>query len=147
MSDPRSPPDDDPLGRAEAIPLSDERLRVDKRTVERTVATVRLRTKVKEVPVCETLRRERVEIERRPVDRIVDEPPATREEGGITIIPVVEEVLVRRFRVVEELHVRRQVEVVEIDETVTLRRQEADVDETDPSGEAMGTEASGTGDS
>ena len=115
------------------IPLAKERARVDVRASERTAATIRLRTREEEVPVAQTLRRERVEIERVPVDRLVDEPPAAREEGDVTVIPIVEEVLVKRFRVIEEVRLARRTETVEVNETVTLRRQEASVEEG-PSG-------------
>ncbi|WP_299822997.1 YsnF/AvaK domain-containing protein [uncultured Jannaschia sp.] len=125
MSDPTPPQHDDAT---ETIPVAQERLKVSKHETERLVATIRLRTHQEEVPVRETLRREHVDIERLPVDRIVDEPPATREEGDVTIIPIVEEVLVRRFRVVEELHVRRRSDTVKVEETVMLRRQDVQID-------------------
>ena len=115
----------------ETVSIAQERLSVETREVDRTAATIRLRTETEEVPVRQTLRREQVDIERRPVDRIVEEPPTIREDGDVTIIPVVEEVLVRRFRVVEELHVRRRDETVEVEETVTLRRQVAHIDTPD----------------
>uniref|UniRef100_UPI002625B84A hypothetical protein n=1 Tax=uncultured Jannaschia sp. TaxID=293347 RepID=UPI002625B84A len=55
-----------------------------------------------------------------------------REEGDVTIIPIVEEVMVRRYRIVEELHLRRRSETVEVEETVTLRRQDVQIDTADP---------------
>ena len=110
------------------VPLVEERLVVEKRAVERT-AIVQLRTREEDVRVNETLSREHVDVERVPLDLIVNEPPAIREEGDLTVIPIVEEVLVRRFRVIEELHLRRRVETVEVDETVTLRQQRVHIQE------------------
>lgn len=114
-----------------AVPVGEERLVVGTRDVERT-GTVKLRTREEEVPYSETLRHDRVEIERVPVDEIVDLAPAERQEGDVTVIPIVEEVLVKRFRVIEEVRLRRYVEVEEVSDTVTLRRQEAHVEEGDP---------------
>ncbi|WP_299656947.1 DUF2382 domain-containing protein, partial [uncultured Jannaschia sp.] len=88
MSDTTPPRRDEAI---ETVPVAQERLKVETREVERTVATIRLRTETEEVPIRETLRREQVDVERLPVDRIVDEPPAMREEGDVTIIPIVEE--------------------------------------------------------
>ncbi|WP_299843183.1 DUF2382 domain-containing protein [uncultured Jannaschia sp.] len=136
MSDPTPPPRDDAT---ETVPIAQERLKVSRQETERVAATIRLRTREEEVPVRETLRREQVDVERLPVDRIVDEPPAIREEGDVTIIPIVEEVMVRRFRIVEELHVRRRSETVEVEEIVTLRRQDVQIDTADPD---IGTSAS-----
>lgn len=115
----------------ETVPIVRERFKVEKREVEHTAATIRLRTEEDEILVRETLRRTQADIERLPVDRIVDVCPTMREEGDVTIIPIVEEVLVRRFRIVEELHVRRRSDTVEVEETVTLRRQVAHIQPAD----------------
>jgi stress response protein YsnF len=107
--------------------LAEERVVVSKRPTEARVTAVRLSTTETEVPVREELRQERAEVTRVPVDRIVDAPPETRVEDGVTIVPVVEEVMVRRFRVIEELHVAVVSETRAYSETLTLRRQEADI--------------------
>jgi stress response protein YsnF len=64
------------------------------------------------------------------VDRIFDEAPETRTEGGVTIVPVLEEVLFVEKRLVlkEELHIRRQATTETVEVPVTLRRQRAIVD-------------------
>ena len=117
------------------ILLGEERAVVGKVEVERVAARIGLRTHIEEVPVSELLRTESVKIERVAVDRIVAEPPATRVEDGVTIIPVVEEVLVRQFRIVEEIRLVRITDTSEHNETVALRRQEVVIDET--SGDAI----------
>ncbi len=73
------------------------------------------------------LDRYRVEVTRVPVERVVDEAPAARAEGDVTIIPVVEErlVTVKQLVLVEELHVRHILERVTVTKPVTLRRQRA----------------------
>ena len=53
---------------------------------------------------------EEVDIERVPVDRIVDGPVAVRSEGDTIIVPVMEEVVVvqKQLKVVEEVHIRKR---------------------------------------
>ena len=135
--DPGSGPAQVPLGgdgdTEQRIRVGAERAVIDKREVEHVGAHVRLRTHEDEIPFAEALRQERVEIERIPVGRVVDEAPKVRIEVGVTIVPVVEEVLVRMFRVVEEVRLSVVAETVEHRETVTLRQQEAIIDDV-PSG-------------
>src|SRR5687767_14289495 len=80
-----------PAGEEILIPRVEERLRVDKAELERTVSirkTVQQREEVVDVP----LLREDVEVERVPVNRVVTSSPGIRQEGDVTIIPVLEEV-------------------------------------------------------
>ena len=91
--------------------------------------TVRVSTVTREVEhtIDEVLANERVEVERVSVGRVVETVPDIREEDGVTIIPVVEEVVVveRRLILKEEIRiVRRRIEDRHV-ETVALRRQEA----------------------
>lgn len=76
-----------------------------------------------------------VDVERVPVDIVVDAPPEMRREGDVTIIPVVEERLVveKRLVLVEEIHIRQrtvfQKERVEAElrkQRVTVERINAD---------------------
>jgi stress response protein YsnF len=48
-------------------------------------------------------------VERVPVNRLVETEPQTRQEGDVTIIPIIEEVLVveKRLLLKEEIHIRR----------------------------------------
>jgi stress response protein YsnF len=73
------------------------------------------------------LARERAEIDRVPVGRQVDAVPAVRQEGDVTIIPIVEERLVveRRLFLKEEVRIRRVRTREKHQESVTLRYQEA----------------------
>ena len=110
------------------IPVGHERAVIEKSEIESVEALVRLRTYVEETSVVETLRVESVRIERVPMDRILSEAPVQRVEGDVTIVPVVEEVLVKQFRLVEEIRIVRHHETDEFAETVMLRRQEAIVE-------------------
>ena len=112
------------------IPLTTEELVVGTR--ERATGKVRVRTVVEtqEAWVDELLAREEVEIERRPIGRLVDEAPAVRQEGDLVIVPVLEEVLVveKRLRLAEEIVLRRVRREERRREPVVLRRGRAVVE-------------------
>jgi uncharacterized protein (TIGR02271 family) len=117
----------------ETLPVVEEELRVGKRAVER--GGVRIVRRLREQPVEETvnLREERVSVERRPVDRPVEEADlAAFREGTIEVTEMGEEVVVdKRARVVEEVVVNK--EVTEHAETVrdTVRRSDVEVEKVD----------------
>jgi uncharacterized protein (TIGR02271 family) len=120
----------DPEIHEERIALVEEEARIDKREV--VTGRVRIRTRVEEAEetVRGTLDEEVVEVKRVPVDRIVDAAPAVRQDGDVTIIPVMEEVLVVEKRLVlkEELHVRRRRTQESVEVPVTLRRERVEVE-------------------
>jgi uncharacterized protein (TIGR02271 family) len=113
-----------------AIPLVEEKLQVNKQTVE--TGRVRIRTIVDEhlARITEELERDDVSIERVPVNQEVTAVPRMREEGDVLIIPLVEEVVVveKRLVVREELRIHRNRKRERVDEAVRLRRMRADVE-------------------
>src|SRR3954447_380018 len=118
----------------ESIPIAEEELRVEKR--ETVTGRVRVRT---EVDTVEELARasldtETVEVQRVPIDRMVDTAPTVRTEGDVTIVPVVEEVVVveKRLLLKEELHIRRRRTTKDVEIPVTLRKQRAVVERLPP---------------
>ncbi len=118
----------------QTLELKAETLIVTKRTV--TGATVRVSTVTREVEqaVDERLDHELVDVERVPIGRVVEVVPEIREEDGVTIVPVVEEVVVveRRLVLKEEVRItRRRVQSRHV-ETASLRRQEAVVTRIGP---------------
>lgn len=118
------------------IPLAEERLIVRKEEVE--TGRVRVRTLVdeQETLVRETLTHAEVEVERVPIDRVVETVPPVREEDGVTIIPVVREVLVvqKQLILAEEVRLRRVTRTEEHAEPVLLRTQRATVEREEMSG-------------
>ena len=80
----------------------------------------------------ETLRHEDVVVERIPIGRIVDAPPAPRQDGDTWIVPIFEETLVleKRFLLKEEVHVIRTSRLEPFEQDVTLRAMQADVQRT-----------------
>ena len=114
------------------LPLSAEHVEVTRRKVVRSVVRVSTTTRTRDHLVEEPLAYERVDVQRVPVGRYVDAVPAIREEGDVTIMPVVEEVVVveRKLLLREEVHVRRVRTTEQHVETVRLREQDAVVTRT-----------------
>jgi stress response protein YsnF len=127
----------------EVIPIIEERLKTSKVTVE--TGRVRVRTVVDERQeiVRDQLMRDRVEVQRIPRNIEISEAPVVREEGDVTIIPVVEEVLVvqKKLMLVEEIHLHRSRSHEEFEQPVTVRVQRAVVERERDSGEEMPTQA------
>jgi uncharacterized protein (TIGR02271 family) len=118
--------------RETVIPLLEEQFSVAKRVVETARVRVSRVTHDHQQLVDELLNHEKVEVERVPVDRPIETMPSIRQEGDVTIIPVVEEVLkVERCLVLkEEVHIRRMKTTERHQEQVTLRKQEVLVSRT-----------------
>lgn len=110
------------------IPLAEEQLKVAKETVETGRVQLRNRIEEEERRVRETLAQEKVRVERIPADALLEEPPQLREESGRLIVPVFEEVVVRRYRLTEEVHLITERSEQPFDETVTLRRNRVEVE-------------------
>ena len=114
-----------------AMSLAAEEVVVSKR-VRRTLVRASRTTSFREQAVEADLNREQVVVERVPIGRIVDAVPPVRQDGDVTIMPVVEEevVMVRRLVLKEEVHLRRVRTTVPFTETVSLRRQTVSVTRT-----------------
>jgi uncharacterized protein (TIGR02271 family) len=115
-------------GSEEVIPLSEEKLEVGKRTVDR--GATRIRRYVVEKPAEEnvTLRGERVTVERRTPIEAVTPGAGTFEERTVEVRETTEEpVVAKTARVVEEVVVGR--EATERTETVKdkVRREEVEI--------------------
>ena len=118
------------MGDDEVIPVVEERLRVGKRDVN--LGRVRVRSYVVETPVSEdvSLRSDRVEIERRPVDRALDAGDAAFTDRVIEAEEHAEEAVIQKeARVTEEIGLRKTSE--EHTETVsdTVRHTEVEVED------------------
>ena len=134
-----------PLGagtgrREQVVTLAEETASISKRVVEDAIVRVSTRTESVDHVEQAELGIERIEVERRPVNAWIDAMPALREEGDLTILPVVEERLVveKRLFLTEEVHIRRVRSTEKVGLPVTLRRQHAVVErfETDAPADA-----------
>jgi stress response protein YsnF len=120
----------------EVLPIVEEQAVVLKR--RKLTEGVRVRTVVseREEVVDEPLAAEEVEVERVPFDRWVDGPVPVRQEGDVTVVTLVEEVVVveKRLRAVEEVRITKRRSVRHAPEHVTLRREEAVIERLDAGG-------------
>ena len=116
------------------IPLVAETLVVGKETVVTGGARVTTHVTERVETVDMPLRREEVEIERVPINRQVFETPQPRQEGEQWVIPILEEVLVveKKLFLKEEVRIRRTVTEVHTPQAVTLRTEEAIIEEIVP---------------
>ena len=121
------------------IPLHEEEVSLSRREIKKANVQVALVTGTREQLIDEELTHVRVEIERVPIDRTVEVAPPTRQEGDITIIPVVDEIVVveRRLVLKEEVRVRRVSTKEQHQETLVLRQQEAVVTREEPDSQSQ----------
>lgn len=118
--------------RSRVIPVHEEELKVEKREHVTGKVRVDLHTEETEEVVERDLDTIYAHVTRVPVGRDLEpgaEIPQMRSEDGLTIIPVLEEVLVveTRLRLVEEIHIKQQKTTERVTTPVTLRRQTATV--------------------
>lgn len=118
---------------SDTLPVAEEELRVGKREV--STGGMRVHTDVVEEPVEEdiTLRQEHVDVERRPVDRPVDEMDDVFKEGTIEMHGKAEEAVTdKQAHITEEVELRK--DVSEHTETIrdTLRHTEVNIEEIEP---------------
>lgn len=113
------------------IPVMQEQVTVGKRTVE--TGKLRISKKVTEdqTSVSIPLVHEQYDVERVPVNQVVDTPPpAMRYEGDTTIIPVLREVLVvqKRYEITEEIRItKRRTENTET-QNISLRKEDVQIE-------------------
>jgi stress response protein YsnF len=121
MSEARPDPDEI------AVPLRAEELVISRRKVEGDVVRVATVTREREHQIDEELRHHRVEITRVPIGRRVDSAPPVREEGDVTIMSVLEEIVIveRQLILKEEIHIRQVRTTEKYRELVVLREQDA----------------------
>ncbi len=119
------------------IPVIAEELTVETHQVERGRVRVRKRVETREEAVDAPTVREEVVVERIPVNRFVDdEAPGVRDEDGVLVVPVIEEVLVveKRLMVREEVRVSKRRTTTSTPQTVVLRREVVDIEREAPDG-------------
>lgn len=119
------------------IPVIQETLVVDKEVVETGRVRIAKHVLEEEQTVNTPLTREEYNVERVAINQYVDAPPAVRQEGNVTVYPVLQEVLVteKRLMLVEEVRVTRtQSETIDT-QRVPLRREEIVVERIGPNSE------------
>ena len=109
------------------IPVIEEQLRVDKKVVETGKVHVSKKVTEHETSVSVPLMEETYDVERVPVNQVVETPPPpVRYEGDTMIIPVMREVLVvqKHYEIVEEIRLTKQINRQQHTEQVTLKKEE-----------------------
>ena len=114
-------------GETVVIPIVEEMLTLDKREVITGGVRLTKRVTEREEVVDEALLRESVTVERVSINQIVAVAPPSRQEGDTLIVPVLEEVLVteKRLLLKEEVRITRTQKTVHDPQTVTVRSEEA----------------------
>ena len=112
----------------ETFEVAREELEVTKREVE--TGRVRVKTVIREEErlIEERLKKNEAQVERVAVDRIVAEPVEPRYEGDTLVIPVMEEVLVKQWRITEEVRIRRATVEVPYQRRVLLKTEDVVVE-------------------
>jgi uncharacterized protein (TIGR02271 family) len=126
-----NPPADD----IRVIPVVEEILDVRQRRVETGRVRITKIVHEREEEVKAPRVREEITIERVTLNRMVDAPISTRQEGDTFIIPLLEEVVVveKRLMVKEELRITKRRIEEQASQQVMLRREEVVVERLDPS--------------
>ena len=93
----------------------------------RVEKTVRQNEQLVDVP----LLREQIAIERKSIQRMLEEPAQVRQEGDVLIIPVMEEVLTvkRSFLLKEEIHIRKTQTQVHEPQRFIVRSEEVTIEQ------------------
>ena len=115
-------------GQGYAVALAQESLDVSKQVV--STGSVRLSTYVEEhiERVEGMLLQTEVDMERIPIDRVVDAIPQIRTEGDTLVYPIVEEILVKQLVLREEVRITHRQHSKPYAQDVTLRRVRADIE-------------------
>jgi len=115
------------------VPVLAEEVEVGKRRVETGKVRVRKTVRTTEQVVDEPVFREEVEVERVAINRVLDAPVGSRQEGDTLIVPLLEEVLVveKRLMLREEIRITRRRSEHRDAQTITLRTEEATVERID----------------
>ena len=116
------------------VPVVEETLRVTKQEVVPGGVRLTKRVTEREEVVDEALLRQDVHVERVAINQMVAEAPLARQEGDTFIVPLMEEVLVieKRLFLKEEVRITRTQTDFHQPQTVTLRTEEAILEDLVP---------------
>jgi uncharacterized protein (TIGR02271 family) len=108
------------------IPVVVERLEVSRERVETGRVRITKSVEAREVVVDDPLKRESVRVEHVPINQVVTGAvPQVRDEGDVTVIPILEERVVTRTELVlvEEVRIHRDHSEYHNPQRVTLRKE------------------------
>ena len=108
------------------IPVVEEQLELSRERVETGRVRISKSVETREVLVDDPLKRETVRVEHVPINQVVTGAvPQVREEGDVTVIPILEERVVTRTELVlvEEVRIHRDHSEYHDPQRVTLRKE------------------------
>lgn len=116
------------------IPVVEEYLQASKKLVTTGVVRIHKSVHERQVPISESLGSETIDVERVPMNVVVESAPGIRTEGDVMVIPVLEEVLVttKQLRLVEEVRITKRPSTRIYEENVTVRAEEITVERHAP---------------
>lgn len=126
-----------------SIPVIHEKAKISKRVVASGTVRVAKEVHEEEVLVEVPVVHDEMEVKRVTINQYVDTPPpALRYEGDTMVIPVLQEVVVteKRLLLVEELRVSKRKIKTNVQEKVTLRKEEVTVKRVSHMPDAQATE-------
>ncbi len=114
----------------EVVPVVAEEVHVGRRTVETGRVKVHKTVQTTEEVFDEPLLQETVQIERIPINRIIERPIPTRQEGDTTVVSLTKEVLVveKRLMFTEELRITRSQSQFRDPQRIEVRSEEVVVE-------------------
>ncbi|MFL6350991.1 MAG: YsnF/AvaK domain-containing protein [Bryobacteraceae bacterium] len=123
------------------VPVVNEEVHADAIPVQTGGVRVTKHIKGHDEILEQELRKGRVEVKRVKTDRVVDGPQPVQRLGNTLVVPVVSEVLhvEKRWVVTEEIHLTQIEERETVQQTVTVNREEADVERLDDAGNVVST--------
>jgi len=128
------------------VPVLNEELHADAIPVQTGGVRVTKHVEGHDEILEQELRKGRVEVKRVNTERVVDGPQPVQRVGNTLVVPVVSEVLhvEKQWVVTEEIHLTQIEERETVQQTVTVNREQADVQRVDERGNVVSTIPSGT---
>jgi stress response protein YsnF len=123
------------------VPVLNEELHADAIPVQTGSVRVTKHVEGHDEILEQELRKGRVEVKRVKTERVVDGPQPVQRVGNTLVVPVVAEVLhvEKQWVVTEEIHLTQVEERETVQQTVTVNREQADVQRVDERGKVVST--------
>ena len=113
----------------ERIQLKEEELHVKKKKIKTGSVKISKKILKEDTPIDLKGYEEKIEIERRPINRVVDTPgPALRTEGDATVYSLYKEVYVKQLVLEEEVWITKKVLQKSYKGKAKLKREILDID-------------------
>jgi uncharacterized protein (TIGR02271 family) len=123
------------------VPVLNEELHADAIPVQTGGVRVTKHVQGHDEILEQELRKGRVEVKRVKTERVVHGPQPVQRVGNTLVVPIVSEVLhvEKRWVVTEEIHLTQVEERETVQQTVTVNREQADVQRVDETGKVVST--------